>query len=150
FGGPINKKASFFVDFQRRNINELSIVNTPALDANQNPFELNESVSNPRTRSNVSPRLDYQLSKNNTLTARYQFFRDSQDNAGVGGFALPSTGYDTTSTEHTLQVSDTQVLGTKVVNETRFQFIRDNEQQNPLSTAPTINVIGAFSGGGSS
>jgi hypothetical protein len=149
-GGPINKKASFFFDFQRRNINEVAIVNTPALDANLNPIQISETVSNPRTRTNLGPRFDYQISKNNTLTARYQFFQDTQDNAGVGGFALPSTGFDTTSTEHTLQISDSQVLGTKAVNETRFQYLRDNSQQNPLSSAPTINVIGAFTSGGSS
>jgi len=33
---------------------------------------------------------------------------------------LPSTGYDSNSTEHTVQVSDSQVLGTKAVNEIRF------------------------------
>jgi hypothetical protein len=149
-GGPINKKASFFFDFQRRNINEVAIVNTPALGADLNQIQLSESVPNPRTRTNLSPRFDYQISKNNTLTARYQYFHDTQDNAGVGGFTLPSAGYDSTSSEHTLQISDSQILGSKAVNETRFQYIRENSQQTPLSADPTINVIGAFAGGGSS
>src|SRR6202043_2307802 len=35
-GGPINKKASFFFTVQRRNIDEIAVVNTPALDANLN------------------------------------------------------------------------------------------------------------------
>ena len=59
-------------------------------------------------------------------------------------------GYDTTSTEHTVQISDTQILGAKVINETRFQYLRDNSGQTPLSTVPSINVHGAFTGGGSS
>jgi Carboxypeptidase regulatory-like domain len=151
-GGPLSKKASFFLDFQHRNIDEIAVVNATVLDPNDpnliNPFS--DSVSNPRTRTNLGPRLDYQISKNNTLTARYQFFRDAQDNAGIGQFALRSTGYDTTSTEHTVQISDTQVLGTKVVNETRFQYVRNNSQQTPLSTAPTVFVPGSFTGGGSS
>ena len=139
-GGPINKKASYFLDFQRRNINEVAIVNNALF---------NGSVPNPMTRTNISPRLDYQLSKNNTLTARYQYYRDTQDNGGVGGFNLPSTGYDTESTEHTVQISDTQVLSTKVINETRFQCLRENSQKNPLSTVPTINVLDSFTKGGS-
>src|SRR5262249_27517866 len=65
-GGPLSKKASFFVDFNRRNINELSVINTPALDANLNPIQLEESVSNPRTRTSFSPRIDYQVTPNNT------------------------------------------------------------------------------------
>ena len=148
-GGPLNKKSSFFFDFQRRNINELAVVNAVVLDPSLNPTQFNASVSNPRTRTNLSPRLDYQLTPNNTLTARYQYFHDTQDNAGVGQFALASTGYDASSAEHTLQVSDTQIFGTKVVNEMRFQYIRHNNWQTPLTTGPTINVIGAFTGGGS-
>ena len=151
-GGSLNKKASFFFDFQRRNINELAVVNAFVLGPapNFDQTQISESVPNPRTRTNLGPRLDYQLSKNNTLTARYQYFHDTQENGGVGNFSLPSAGYDSTSTEHTVQISDSLVLGTKAVNEIRFQYNRDNSQQTPLNTAPSINVIGAFNGGGSS
>ena len=151
-GGPINKKASFFFDFQRRNINEVSIVNAIVLgsDPGLTPTPFNQSVPNPRTRTNVGTRFDYQVSKNNTLTARYQFFHDVQDNAGIGGFSLPSSGYDALSSEHTLQISDSQILGSKAVNEIRFQYNRDNSHQTPLSTTPAINVLEAFNGGGSS
>jgi hypothetical protein len=148
-GGPLGKKASVFFDFQRRNINEVTIVNAFVPDStNTNVVPFNESVPNPRTRTNLSPRFDYQISANNTLTARYQYFRDTQDNAGVGGFSLASTGYNETSSEHTFQVSDTQVLNSKAINETRFQYIRENNFQTPQNGGPTINVIGAFTGGG--
>jgi hypothetical protein len=140
-GGPINKKASFFFDVQRRNIDEVAVVNAPAVD-------LSESVPNPRTRTNISPRLDYQVTPNNTLTARYQYYRDTWENDGVGGLVLPEAGYNTTSTEHTLQVSDTQIFGTNVINETRFQYLRDNSSQIPVSAAVGINVLGSFTGGG--
>jgi len=142
-GGPINKKASFFLDVQRRNIDEIAVVDAPALD-------LNESVPNPRTRTNIGPRIDYQLTPNNTLTARYQYYRDTWENNGVGGFVLPDAGYNTLSTEHTVQITDTQVLSTKAINETRFQYLRDNTGQTPVSTAVGINVLGAFTRGGSS
>jgi hypothetical protein len=148
--GPIRKKASFSFDFQRRNINDFAVVNAVVLDSSLNPTPFNETVSNPRTRTNLGPRLDFQLGKNNTLTVRYQYFHDTQDNAGVGQFALSSTGYDSEATEHTLQISDTQAIGSKVVNETRFQYLRENSQQTPLNAGPAISVIGAFTGGGSS
>jgi hypothetical protein len=126
---------------------------------NGNPDQtLTEDDPNPRTRTNIAPRIDYQVSANNTLTGRYQYYRDTQQNAGVGGSVLPEAGYDTTSTEHTVQITDTQVLGTKVINETRFQYLRDNSDQTPVTTPlqtlppgfttdASINVIGAFSGG---
>jgi len=141
-GGPINKKASFFFNIQRRNIDEIAVVNAPVLD-------LSESVPNPRTRTNIGPRIDYQVTPNNSLTARYQFYRDTQQNAGVGGTVLPEAGYDTSSTEHTVQITDTQILGAKALNETRFQYLRDNSGQTPLSTAIGIKVLGDFTRGGS-
>jgi hypothetical protein len=147
-GGPINKKASFFFNLQRRNIDEIAVVNATILNSAFQPTPLQESVPNPRTRTNLSPRIDYQVSKNNTLTGRYQYYRDTLQNAGVGGFVLPEAGYDTTSTEHTVQISDSQVIGTKAVNETRFQYLRDNSSQNPLSTALGITVFDEFTRGG--
>jgi hypothetical protein len=149
-GGPINKKTSFFFSVQRRNIDEVAIINATVLDSNFQPTPFSASVPNPRTRTNLTPRLDYQLSANNTLTARYQYFHDTQDNAGVGGFALASTGYDTSSSEHSIQISDTQILGAKAVNETRFEYERESNRRAPLSTALNINVPGNFIDGGSS
>ena len=148
--GPISKVASFFVNAERRNINDLAAVNANVLDDNLNPVSVVESVPSPRTRTNISPRVDYALTKNNTLTARYQYFRDTQDNEGVGQFTLPSQGYDGKSIEHTVQIGDTQVYGSKVVNETRFQYLRENDSQTPISTDPTLNVRGYFGGGGNS
>ena len=146
--GPINKKASYFISVQQRDINDLDIVNAVTLDQNNNISTFTASVPNPRTRTNIAPRLDYQLSKNNTLSIRYQYYRDNQMNDGAGQFALPSQAYNLLSTEQTVQISDTQVLSPRVVNETRFQFLHDTTSQDPADTSFTLNVLGAFTGGG--
>jgi len=146
-GGPVGKNASFFFNIDRRDINEVAAIN--AIDPNSgDPFA--DSVNNPRQRTNLGPRFDWALTKNNTLTARYQYYRDTETNTGVGQFSLPSQGYYSKSTEQTVQISDTQVIGSKVVNETRFQFNRDNNIQNPIDTNPTVAVPTAFIGGGNS
>lgn len=150
-GGPINKKASFFLDVQRRNIDEIAVVDAQDLG-------LQESEPNPRTRTNLSPRIDYQLTPNNSITARYQYYRDTWRNDGVGGQVLPEAGYDTFSTEHTVQITDTQVIGAKMINETRFQYLHDDSNQNPVNTplqtlpsgfttGASISVLGSFTGG---
>jgi hypothetical protein len=150
-GGPINKKASFFFDAQRRNINDLSAINAVTLDPTTfAESAIIQSVPSQRYRTNITPRLDYQLSKNNTLTARYQYYRDTQNNDGIGQFNLSSQGYNQDSTEHTLQISDTQIIGTKVVNETRFQYLRELNSQFALNSQPALNVLGSFNGGGNS
>jgi Carboxypeptidase regulatory-like domain len=148
-GGPLSKKASFFFSAQQRNINDVSAVNAVVLDPSLNPAAFSAAVPEPRRRTNISPRIDYQVNANNTLTVRYQYYRDSTSNGGVGQFDLASQGYRDAETEHKVQVSDTQVIGSKIVNETRFQYLRDDEDQTPLSTEPTVAVLQAFTGGGS-
>jgi hypothetical protein len=147
-GGALGKKASFFFNLDRRVIDEIAVIDTPALDANFNPIQFTGAVPNPRTRTNLTPRLDYQISSTNTLTARYQYFRDDQTDLGIGQFSLPTQGFNQLSTEHTLQVSDTKTLGEHVINETRFQFVRSATNNTVLNTAPAVSVGGAFTGGG--
>jgi Carboxypeptidase regulatory-like domain len=147
-GGPLGKKASFFFTAERRNINDINAINATVLDENLNPSEIIDSVPYPRRRTNLGPRFDWAITKNNTLTARYQYYRDSETDEGPGQFTLASQAYDSTSSEHTVQIGDTQVFGSKIVNETRFQYLRELSTQDPASTDPTINVRGAFEGGG--
>jgi hypothetical protein len=148
--GPISKNASFFLDAERRNIAEVSIVDATVLNSAFAEVPLNQAISSPETRTNVSPRVDLQLSKNNTLMVRYQFTRNTESNQGVSEFSIyPDQAYNLTDTEQTLQLSDTQVISANVINETRFQYIRDNNNQSPL-IAPTLTtaVLGAFTNGG--
>ena len=74
--------------------------------------------------------------------------RQKSSNNGVSQFALQTQGYDTLNQENTLQISDTQILSARLVNETRFEYIRDRDNQTPLFTTPTVTVQGAFTGGG--
>jgi hypothetical protein len=148
--GPLSKHASFFFTAQRRNINEVSLVNATVLDSSFNEVPLNVNVLNPRVRTTISPRFDFQLGANNTFTARYQFTKTDEQNAGIGQFALASQAFNESNTEHEIQLSDTQVLGPHAVNETRFEYQRDRNDQNALGTGPTILVSGAFTGGSNS
>ena len=150
FGGPLSSKASFFVDGGYRNIGTNSIVSAVVLDSSLQQTPFSQAVPSPHTNANFSSRLDYQLSSKDTLTTRYQFWQDNNDNNGVGQFALASLGANTSHDEHTLQISDSHVLSERAVNDLRFEFVRDSNNQIPLSSDPTLQVIGAFTGGGSS
>jgi hypothetical protein len=82
------------------------------------------------------------------LTARYQLTHETNQNSGLTQFSLPSQAYNLNETEHTLQISDSQILSPKIVNETRFQFQRETNHQLPLSAATAVQVQGFFSNGG--
>ncbi|MDQ6676011.1 MAG: TonB-dependent receptor, partial [Acidobacteriota bacterium] len=148
-GGSLGKKASFFVDGQRRNIDDNAIINASRLDTSLNPYQYSTAVSTPNHRTEFSPRIDYQINSNNTLVMRYSFEQQKQTLAGIGNFTLASQGYNTLTTEHRAQLTETAVLGAKTVNETRFQFLNDTTTQSGDNTLPSINVLQAFNGGGS-
>jgi hypothetical protein len=149
-GGSLGKKASFFTNIERRNLNELAVVNTPFVDPTTLVVtQFTDASPNPRRRTNFSQRFDYQITPGNTLTARYQYWRNTESGNGITTFSLPTVGYNSFDTEHTFQLSDTQTLSARTINETRFQFVRANNTQNPLNTTPTIQIQGAFVGGGS-
>src|SRR5579863_196163 len=84
-GGPLTKKASFTVDAQRNMVDDGSITN--AVTVNPATFALqpfNSVLVAPGRYTNVSPRIDYQISENNTLMFRYGITHsDVQDN-GIG------------------------------------------------------------------
>jgi len=155
-GGPLGKNASLFFNIDERDIHDQALVSAFTLDSNCNQglslvqVSCSQSLSNPRTRINGGPRIDYQLTKNNTLSARYQYFRNRSTDAGVGGLTLPSAAYNVLTTEQTLQLTDTQVLGSKIINETHFQYRREGGAESPYSTLPELDVLGAFKAGGNS
>jgi hypothetical protein len=147
-GGPLGKKASFFLSVDQREIGDVAVVNAFVLNSELQQVPYSTTVPVPRTRTVISPRFDFQLTPTNTLSVRYQYWHDTDDNAGVGQFSLPSQGYSSTETEQSIQIGDTQLFGTKVVNETRFSYRRARSQQNPINTDTTVNVLGAFVSGG--
>jgi hypothetical protein len=150
-GGPLSKKASLFVNYEQRDINNLNVVSAQIV--NPTSFEVepfSDVVPNPNTRINFSPRLDYQVSAGNTLSVRYQFYHQTQDNESVGAFNLASLGTNALDSESTLQISDTQNLSPRTINEMRFQYIHEVADQNPIGTAPQVTVTGAFASGGNS
>ncbi|HTQ53851.1 MAG TPA: carboxypeptidase regulatory-like domain-containing protein [Bryobacteraceae bacterium] len=147
--GPVKKsKASFGFDAEHRTINENAFILATALDSNLEPVTINQAILTPQTRTNLSPRLDYSINANNTLTVRYQNTRVGLDKEGVGGFSLPDQAYNETSSENTVQVTETAVLSARAINETRFQYMRSALNNMADNSTPALVVQGAFQSGG--
>jgi hypothetical protein len=152
-GGPINKRASFFLDFNRRQINDNTLVNAVYLDPStlaETPVQ--QAVVTPNTRTTIAPRLDVQLSTNHTLVGRFEYGWMDRSNLGIGQYKLPSPyanlAYDSTGNFQNLMLTETAVLNARAVNETRFQFFR-NATDSAGNLQPQTVVSGAFTAGGS-
>src|SRR6266850_3167725 len=148
--GPLSaKRASFFIDVERREVDDNSTIRAILLDPSFNIVPLSQVVQSPSHRTTFSPRIDYQLNQNNTFVARYTYTRSTAQNAGVGDFNLLSRAYDTASHEHTLQLTETALINQKIINETRFQYIRRQSDQVSQNSSVITRVSEAFTGGGS-
>ncbi|HXM48068.1 MAG TPA: TonB-dependent receptor [Pyrinomonadaceae bacterium] len=148
--GPlIAKKSAFSVSFQRKATDENAYVSAVILSPALIPVALNLGVLTPQADMTLSPRIDYQLDPNNTLIGRYTFSHSTFRGAGIGGFSLPSRGFNVSSNEHVLQLTETAVVGARVVNEARFQFIHRRGSRQGDDSLPGIVVLDAFAGGGS-
>jgi hypothetical protein len=151
-GGSISKKASFFLDFNRRDVQNNAIVVAQYFNPQTlTQSNINTAVVSPNSFMIIAPRLDYALSTNNTLTVRVEERLNNSQNAGVGATNLPSPysqlAYNSSGNAQNVMVTESSILSSKVVNETRFQFYRNWTASNG-NELPQINVAGAFVTGG--
>jgi hypothetical protein len=148
-GGPLGKRASFAVEWQRNMVDNGSITNGVTLDPQTlvaEPF--NSVLTTPQRFTRINPRVDYRLNQNNTLVVAYDFTHSDIRDGGIGGFDLIPRGYHVAYTDQTVQMTETAVLG-RNINETRFQYYRTAIQTMANTLSPEIQVLGSFNGGGS-
>ena len=146
--GPINKHASFFANGGRAMGQDNALINAQTLDGNFNQIYLHQAISAPTSSYNFSTRLDAAVGTKSTLIARYSISHSDQKNGGIGQLSLASQAFTGSTTTQSLQLSNSQIVSPKIVNDTRFQYTRGRDRQTPDSILPTLNVAGAFGGGG--
>lgn len=156
--GPIiKKKASYFLDFDKRDSDDNSVINAPFITPlTFTSTRINRSLVVPRRTFSFSPRVDYQVNATNTIVARYSFSRNRQSNLGTSESSLDvdpffgiSRTFNSTGTNQTFQVTETAVLSPTVINETRFLFQHNRNESGGDISLPVVQVLGAFTGGGS-
>jgi hypothetical protein len=158
--GPINKKASFFIDVERRQIDDNDIVNATVPTADFTGTALNHSYySTPQRRTTVSPRVDYALGANHTLSFRYSYLDNQRlltfangynlPATTIGDLTFPSSGSTSSNTQHSFQMVETSVISPKAINETHLNIERDYTSSTSQSIAPTLSVSQSFTAGGS-
>jgi hypothetical protein len=148
-GGPIRKqKSDFFLALEKRDINEFNVVNAVVLDAQGNETPLSDSVPAPQRLWIASVRTDWQLSLKNMLATTYSANVNNLGNVGSGGLVLADAGYSSTVSEQNVRLTDIFTVSPTLLHETHIGFTWKNTNDVPLSTAASLQVAGAFTGGG--
>jgi hypothetical protein len=143
FSGPIIKKNTSAMiqlvglsSYQRETINALTL-NGLRQDA----------IKSTKTSIGAGVRTSHNLADNKTLNVLYNSWAANSTNDGVSGFNLPERAFDTKSFNHQLQVSQSNYIGKRFMNEIRFQYNNEITKIIPVSNKVAIDVIDAFSDG---
>ena len=78
-----------------------------------------------------------------------EYGSNTRSNIGVGRFSLPERASNSTAKNFGFQFRDTAVLSARFVHEARLEITGQHNTSNPVSQARAINVLDAFSAGGS-
>lgn len=148
--GPLSSKASFFIVVDGAAIDNGAIINGTTLDPTTlaviDPYT--QVFEIPQRRIRVSPRADFQITPNDMLSVRYSFTTADIKHSGIGSFSLVPVGIHNHGDESTFQLSNTKIMGSNAVNETRFQFDRATISNIADNSNPQIDVLNSFIGGG--
>jgi hypothetical protein len=149
--GPVRKVGSdFALTLEHRSIDNFAVVDAITLDGSGNEVATTANVAAPQRLWLGTARVDWQLGPKNTLIASYSANVNHLQNVGVGGESLAETGYDSETYEHMVRVSDVTTATEHLMHEARLSLRWDGETDVPNSSAPQVNVAGAFVGGGAS
>jgi hypothetical protein len=150
-GGPITqKKSDVFLALEKRDIDEFSVVDAVTLNPDGAPAPLQQSIPAPQRLWIGSVRAGWQIRANDLATVSFSSNVNNLGNQGSGGLALAEAGYNSLSSEYDLRLLNTQTVGANLLHETRIGYSWKRTGQTPLSTDPSLQVAGYFTGGGSS
>ena len=109
---------------------------------------LNETARRTSDFLYTSVKLVHNLSQTHSLNVAYNHNWNHAGNLGVGGFNLPERAYDSEVSTTQVRVGLSGYVGGKFLHEARLQFTDETSRQTPLSGAPAVIVLDAFSRGG--
>jgi hypothetical protein len=146
--GPLGKHLASNANLSRYAHSDSTFINATILDDNLNPVALMQAIPNARGSNYFDPRIDFEGPFHVGFSLHYIFSHDTQAQGGIGGLVLADEAYRLQNTNQTLQMLATRSFGAKTVNELRFQYTRTRNNQFAASSNATVNVQGAFNGGG--
>lgn len=149
--GPVRKQGSnFALALEHRSIDEFAVVNAVTLSSAGLPVSTVANVPTPQRLWIGNARVDVQLGPKNIAFVSYSANVNHLTNLGAGGTALLETGYGSEQYDHTIRFSDTTTITSGLLHEARVAIDFRGEDDVPNSTAPQLQVAGAFTGGGAS
>jgi hypothetical protein len=109
-----------------------------------------QPIERPVTEQTFGTRSQYEISNRHRLNVHLQYGSSVEKNIGVGGFNLPERGSTQERRAWDVGIREAAQLSPELVHELRFQIHRETTDNDPVTHGYSINVQGAFNGGGAS
>jgi hypothetical protein len=147
--GPItSKRTSFAVALEKRNIDEFNVIDAVTLGSNGDLTPVQQSVTAPQRLWIGSARADWQITPNDVSAISFSANVNKLSNLGVGGLSLAESGYSSVVGQYDLRFTNTQTLSPNALHVTHIGYTWKRTEDTPLSTQPSVQVAGYFTGGG--
>ncbi len=148
-GGPIRtNRSDYFVALEHRQIDQFAVVNAVTLNANGNAAQVTANVPTPQSLWQGSVRLATMLNAHNNFTGTYTATVNGLTNVGAGGSTLEEASYNSQQSEHAIRLTNLRTISATTLHETRVGLTWATRNDSPQSSAPSLIVAGAFTGGG--
>ncbi len=149
--GPIRKQGSdFFTALEHRSINNDAVVDAMMVNAAGQQTPLLQTVAAPQSLWIGDAKIDWQLGAKNNFSASVETYNNHLTNNGVGGVFLSDNGYAVSRYDTNIHITDVTTISPKIMHEGRLGLELDGFSNTPNSTAPQVQIAGAFTAGGGS
>jgi hypothetical protein len=149
-GGPlIKKKLSFFFFGDRSGNQGSGTTVATTLDG-----QVASNVPTSAKSFSLGLRVDYLLDNKSTLNIGYDRRKSASLNGefrsgGGSSYLLPERGSDSTNSNQALRLGYTRIINSRLINEARLQYQRQQSALVARTQGVAINVLDSFNGGGS-
>jgi hypothetical protein len=146
FNGPLirNRLTANFSG----NHNVRESVGTVHATTPEGPYDL--GIVNPFNSRYFGGSLNYQFSDVHLFTIGTNYDSNTRKNQGVGGFNLPERAANGKGRWFNIYLAHTAVLSERTLYRTNVNTWSERNEYKPVAPAVSIEVLGAFSGGGAS
>lgn len=147
--GPIGEKSNFYLYSSRSENDQSAIINASILDGNLQPRAFRQSLAAPSRSNNIYLNINSDIRRKHKLFFSGSLYDFHSKGSGVGDFTLPSRAADISNAGGNFQVSHTYLKTADIVTQTAILFSSYRSQSRPATSAPALDISGAFSDGGS-
>ncbi|HET9218817.1 MAG TPA: TonB-dependent receptor [Terriglobia bacterium] len=90
----------------------------------------------------------YQIRKTQSLQFNFNYGMNRRENQGMGGFNLPSRAFSGSGNNKSGSIRHLWFKSERLVQDISYNFNFNHDEITPVTVAPSIEVVGAFSDGG--